>query len=805
MFKFNNKSVEINNFQSKDKKIFGDFAAGQKKIFLQISKGIIYFLVFLPPLFFLPWTSNILDFNKQVLFVFLIFIALICLLVNFLIRNQLEINFSFLNVPVLILILFLGISTVFSLSRYGSFWGWPLVVSSSFLSFLAFAFFYFLIIHLFKKEEIVFIFFTLFLSGFLLSLYFILQFFGRFILPIDFTRNIFFNSIGTINSLGIYFAILLLLLLPLFSSAKKFFKFILGTIGLLFLFCLLLINTKIVWLTFLVGLVFLFAFGVINLNKNISIAFLALIMFFLVLSSLMIFFRFSLPKVPQVPQEYLVGQIDNLKVFRNLPLKSALFGTGPGTFSFDWSKYRPKETNQKNFWNLRFSQGGSEILDRLVTTGIFGLLAFIFLISVFLKKNFGFLLTKENLPSPETQENLSLFLGRAILAGFFGLIFALFVYPFNFSLFFVFWLIISCLALLEKEKKKIFDLKTSKTGALAFSFLFVLILVLGMGIFILYSQKYFAEIKYYQGLRAFQKGNLQESLDFIGQAVAANPQMDLYKRDYSKVCLFRLDQVLVDSNLSQEEKQKMAQSLIFLAINTINETTNMEPFNVANWIIRGFTYQKVIGILGKAEDWAITSYTEAAELDPLSPEIFSEIGRVYLAKADMLAQQGKTKESQENQELAKNYFQKAIEVKSDYAVARYMLAMVDIKEGKIQEAAGKLEETQQLVPLDAGVAFQLGVLYYNNNQIDQAQTQFERAVWIDPNYANARYFLGLIYDRKGNKKLAIEQFEIIEKFNPDNQEVKKILDNLRNNKQALEGIIPGQPPIEEKPTQELNK
>jgi len=90
------------------------------------------------------------------------------------------------------------------------------------------------------------------------------------------------------------------------------------------------------------------------------------------------------------------------------------------------------------------------------------------------------------------------------------------------------------------------------------------------------------------------------------------------------------------------------------------------------------------------------------------------------------------------------------------------------------------------------------VLYYNNNQIDEAQAQFEKAVLIDYNYSNARYFLGLIYDKKGNKNKAIEQFEIIEKFNPENQEVKKILNNLREGRQALEGIIISQPPIGEK-------
>ena len=104
-----------------------------------------------------------------------------------------------------------------------------------------------------------------------------------------------------------------------------------------------------------------------------------------------------------------------------------------------------------------------------------------------------------------------------------------------------------------------------------------------------------------------------------------------------------------------------------------------------------------------------------------------------------------------------------------------------------------------IVPLDKGLAFQLGLLYYNDNQLEKAKAEFLRAISIDENYSNARYFLGLIYDKEGKKDLAIEQFEKIEKLNPESQEVKKILANLREGKSALEGIGPLQPPIAEKP------
>jgi len=213
----------------------------------------------------------------------------------------------------------------------------------------------------------------------------------------------------------------------------------------------------------------------------------------------------------------------------------------------------------------------------------------------------------------------------------------------------------------------------------------------------------------------------------------------------------------------------------------------------------------MIGGLGGAEDWAIKSYETAIDLEPTNPYIFTEIGRIYISKADLAEQQGNLADKDKNLELAQNYFEKAVSLKVDYAPAHYQMAMIYIREGKTNEAIQRLELTKQAAPGDIGLAFQLGLIYYNDNQFNKAKAEFERAVVLDSKYANARYFLGLIYDKEGNKNQAISQFEVIEEFNPENQEIKKILSNLRGGKPALEGIVPAQPPVEEKAPEQLKK
>jgi tetratricopeptide (TPR) repeat protein len=577
----------------------------------------------------------------------------------------------------------------------------------------------------------------------------------------------------------------------------------LGISGLIFLFSLILINFKTGWLVFLAGLTVLLTLGIVSFKKVNYPSFIILLTVLLTITLVFVLFRFSLPGVPAFPLEISPSQGASFEILKNLPLKSLIWGSGPGTFFYDWSKYKSGDINQTLFWGTRFFRPASEIFDRLITTGILGLLAFLFLIVICLKKIFRFVLAQIETKDP--QKVLERFLLWGILLGFFSLAFLFFLYPANFSILFLFWLLVSFTVLFEEEKRKTVDLQTSSLRALSFSFFLVLVLISEISLAILYGQKYLGEVRYTQGLRAWQRGQIETSRDYLRGATNLNPKMDLYWRDLSQILLFQLQELLARTDLNQEEMISLARNLIDEAVSSANQATVVNPNNVANWTIRGFVYRNIIGIVGGSEDWALTSYERAKELEPVNPYIFTEIGRVYLLKSDLLAQQGKQEQRTENLKKAKENFEKAIELKSDYAPAHFQIAMIYMRENKINQAIEKLESTKAVASSDSGLAFQLGLVYYNINQFDKAKVEFERAVLIDPNYSNARYYLGLILDREGKKKEAILQFEEIEKFNPENQEVKKILSNLRAGKPALEGIVPGQPPIEEKPAEQLKK
>lgn len=796
----NSAEVEIKAGESKQSAA-GDEKAGSGRVWGKISKLSLYLLIFLLPLWFLPWTINVLDFNKQTLLFSLVFISLISFLLKSLIEGKISLNLNIFNLTLIVFLPVLGLSTIFSSSSYASFWGWPLPGASSFFSALGFVLLYFLIVNVFKKEEVFLLLLTFISATFLAALFGIFQIFGVFILPFDFSKISSFNTIGELNSFALFFASLLPLIVSLIFTSRKLVKFWFFLAGLTFLFLLFLVNFWASWIALLAGSALILIFGIAR-RGVFQANWLILPMILLVVSLLFGAMRLSISGLPAVPLEVSLSHQATLKIaFQTLKENAGSFflGSGPGTFVDDYTRFKSSDINQTAFWAVRFQAGASEILDKAATTGVLGFLSYLLILGVF--GWFGF----KRLTKKVEENRFDWLFNLGILASWLSVAVSMFLYPVNMSLVLLFWLLTAVFIGSAKSRVKSWTLEPSSIAAIGASFVFILILIFGIGLFFLSSQRYVAQIRYFQGLTAFQRGDNTASVDYLLKAANLNPKNDLYWRDLSQIYLVRLNEAIATADLNKEEDRIQVQSLVGSAVNSASQSAKVSPSNVANWNVRGFVYKNMIGILGGADDWAIKSYEEAAKLEPASPYILGELGAVYLIKSDILARQEKEQEKTESLTKAKDYFDKAIGLKSDYTLAHYQIAMIHIREGKIKEAIDKLEATKQVVPLDTGLAFQLGLIYYSDNQFGRARGEFERTVALDPNHSNAHYFLGLIYDREGNKEDAREQFEKVSQLNPDNEEVKKILANLRAGKPALEGIVPAQPPIGEKPPEGLKK
>jgi tetratricopeptide (TPR) repeat protein len=804
--------MENEEFQSPKISIFAKLnifkSTAGKDILDEAIKKIIYVLVFLIPLWFLTITNNAIELNKQALMVLLIVVALILWFVKILNSGELKWKTNFLNIIIGIFALIAIITTLFSIRPYGSLVGWTDHLSGGLINTLCFVALFFLLANNFKGlKESFNLLFTLMVSSAIVSIVGILQIWGGFILPFAITKTVSFNTIGSVNALGIFTAITMsLIVATLFVVKRKGMRTFLVLLGLLNIIILISINFWILWLILAIGMAVILLFGLMQMVKlGEKISWVALPIILLAISLIFLFFKPTLPLKPNLPVEVSLSYGSGLSIATNTLKESPVLGTGPETFAFNYAKYKPDGINQTAFWNVRFLNAPAEIYSVASDMGILGLVGFLAVLIFFTIKAVNSLIREK-----EDNDILKRFLNIGVFAGWLGVTVSWFVYFQNFTLMFIFWLLLGIFSIEGFSlKEKVYNLKKSPKVLLIASLSFMIVIVVIIGFLYITGTRYVAEITYKRGVDLVQvKGDIDGGLNKIVKSTVINPYEDSIYRTLSQLFIFKLQQDANNAELKQEEKINILQSDAVSAINSATQTTTLSPEDASNWLLRGQVYRNLISIIDGASDWAETSYNEAIKLEPSNPFVYLELGRLYTDKADMIVEQARNDQEvkkiwDEYIATAINNLDKAIELKANYSDAYYQQAQVYDRQGKLAEATKKLEINRQLLPNDKNIAFQLAVLYYRAESFKKAKAEFIRAIVLDDNFSNARYFLGLLYDWEGDQESALDQFNRIAELNPDNEQIATILVNINTGKPALGKPISAKTPadllVEEQP------
>lgn len=772
----------------------------------------LYLLAFLTPLFFLPFNTNILELNKQLLLVVFALLLLIAWIGKMIAEGSMEMKKSWLNIGLALFAVFYLISSILSKNFYQGLVGSGGMISESFFSLVALLIVFFVVVNNIKKrEEITNFVFVLICSGLVAGLFSAWQLAGKFLLPWDFAQNASFNTVGSVSAMEVFLATLLVLAAVLFTEIDtvRWRQIFYGVAAGFFLLMILSINFVNVWWALLVVGIVIISLGIIN-RLQMSQYRLILPMLVLAFAVLMLLpVRLNIFTWLTMPSEVSPSWSATLDIDRQILKERPIFGAGPGSYSYAYGLYHDKVLNQTDFWNVRFSQGISKIASQPVILGLAGWLTWLVIVIGFGVYGFWSLIRKRGRNWP---------LALAVFSAWFLLAFLQFLYGTNLSLEFAFWLMLGLsflsLKTLVKKGSEDTEVEIAKIPAMSvafdrtspfaslLSFAFVVVLVLTISALYLGGSYYYADILYQKGVDAVNvKNDLEGGTVKIKDAVLLNPYHDLYLRTLSQAALQRVTQELAKPQSSQRDAN--VQNLIATAINIGKRSTDLAPLNVDNWTQRATIYRSVIGYINGAEQWAFDAYNEALKLEPQNPLYYLELGRTYVLASDVLTQAAKTDKDaaakmKDYLAKAEETLKKSVEMKPDYSSALFELALVYDRAGKSSEAIESMIQTRNLYPQDIGVAFQLGLLYYKKADWAAAKAEFERAVLIDQNYSNARYFLGLVYDQLGNKSAAIDQFNEVAKLNPDNQDIKTILANLRAGKPAIAQVPkqPSQVPIE---------
>ena len=196
------------------------------QVFDKIIEWCIYLFIFLTPLWFLPFTRDILNFHKQALMVILITVALIAWLSKLLTKERVGWHKNIVVFFLLAFVIIYGISTIFSIRPYSSLMGFDNHLSRSLINVIYFFIFFLLLVNYKIEEEnrsveILKLLGLFLLSSFIVGIIGLFQMLGINIFPWSVTKTSSFNTIGSATGFGMFLATLLPTTLCLLFSVKK--------------------------------------------------------------------------------------------------------------------------------------------------------------------------------------------------------------------------------------------------------------------------------------------------------------------------------------------------------------------------------------------------------------------------------------------------------------------------------------------------------------------------------------------------------------------------------------------------------
>ena len=759
-----------------------------KSIFDKISFILLLAIAFLSPIFFVPASFISTQFGTSLLFAFGVIITVLLYIINSLLRGSLDLPkpstyvVSALSIVPVVYIL-AGIANGFSRM---SFFGYTFDIAT--VGFIMIAFAYLFLVSLFfrSKIRIFYSYFAFVISAVLLALFLLVRIiFGADVLSFGMFKELTSSVLGSWNNVGIFFGVCAILSLLTYQmlQVSRFVKIILSIALLLSLFFLGLVNFPLIWI--IVGITsFLFILYnfFVSQSEMVGMTWKQKLLKtplypFIVLVISLIFFIWGTTLGAFLSNTFKVTNIEvrpsfavTVDIAKNTLRSQPLFGSGPNSFVNQWLTYKPIDVITTIFWNTDFTSGIGLMPTFAVTTGIIGILSWFLFLAYYIYLGIKSIFSKIEDPFVKYLLTSSFFVSLYLWIMTFVYVpsTVIFILTFFFTgLFFASVYIAGVIQVVPRVFSQ--NPRTGFVTSLVMIACFVasIALIYGLG-------------KNFQSFWYFQKssyalntiGNADESAGYMNKAIASVPY-DIYYRALSEVELVRLNKVASQDpkTIKLEEIQKQFSDVLTSAIKAGIAAKDADPSNYLNWIALGRVYEAVsstqLQIQGAYES-AQFAYSEALRRNPKNPGIIMLFARLSIARNDLAS--------------AKNYALQAIQAKSNYLEAYFLLSQIEVATNNLPGAIDAVSASSVINPSDPAIFFQLGLLKYNTDDFKGAIEALEKAIALAPDYANAKYFLGLSYEITGEHEKAIDQFVALQNTNPDNADVETILNNLKAGK-----------------------
>ncbi len=338
--------------------------------------------------------------------------------------------------------------------------------------------------------------------------------------------------------------------------------------------------------------------------------------------------------------------------------KFALIGVGPNSYANVYTKFKPMWVNNSSQWNTVFSQATIFPLTLLSTMGVIGLTTWGFLV------NKIFRMRKRSLAS--TKPLLNLVIASLILQ---------LIFPVSVTLLTIQAVAIALVIANEKHRLPLLQLQALKLKILNkigvnkkaqqsmnISFYsFVVIMFLATSTLLYFTaQTYLANTMMMKSSIALADNKIVQAYELQKQAIAKNPYLDSFRRDYSNTNLNIAIALSNKADITDQEKQQVS-VLLRQSIKEAKAGTTLDPMKSSNWVNLAQIYNNLIGTSDDAVSWTVQTYITAIELDPNNPVLRIDLANVF--------------STQENYSQAVSILSQAIAIKPDLPASHFNMGL----------------------------------------------------------------------------------------------------------------------------------
>ncbi len=740
------------------------------------------------PLFFTGVTFQGIAFEKQIYFYFWLLIGVVAWVSKGVIVGEMRIRRTPLDIPIVLFWLFYVAAAFFSVDRWHSFWGFFGDPSRGVISVTALVLAYYLLMSHFTEKRFYWMFGSFLASGLIVALWSSLVVMKIHFLPASWERFAPMSLIGTVSTLGLFLSLLVPLFLTLLfvlwkDDAPKTTRRMVYTgfafLGLfLTLFLLLALYSYVPWIVVLVGLSFFMVYILAQIVRpSEQWTWVPMLVFVVVLAFLMIgknsLARATLP-IEVTPNTTLSWQVakESLK-------EHFVAGVGPGNYGYAFSMYRPQEYNDSSLYTLRFYQGTGLFFEALPTVGVLGTILLLVL-------GFSFLSVGLYLLTHEKTRNKLFSLGLWTVALMFFV--AGFVAAVNGTMLLL-GVLLSALALAallwesgSEERYLNLSLKAAPKFALALAFIFMVVSAGVAFLFVFMGKVFLADVAAGKAVRLSATAPQKDSVALLVSATQKYPQEGRYYTRLGQEYM-ALGNVEAAKNEADRDVQTVA-AYARLAVVTAEQGRQRMPNDVMAAESLGLIYENSALYASDALPKAEELYVRSQELEPRNPLFSLKLGQIKKVMADR-EQDGPKKN--EFLSAAKDLLQKSIDEKGNLAIAHYNMAVVL---ARMKDTDKAIEEAAKALSIDKNninYKYNLGVLYQIRAVGDdeaKAEALFKDVLEKNERLIDVRLSLGLLYEKQKKNNDAVEQYEKIFSFLPDDAE-----GNVKQTKEQIEKLI----------------